>query len=524
MLSLFTSATLTGLGYGAQTPTMGYSTWNYFPYKGIDEKTCYDFADEMVKAGLVDAGYRVFIVDEPCFIGRDSTGQLVQNSTTWPNGLKAFSTYLKDRNMTLGIYTDAGDKTCQGCPGSQGHEKQDMATFKSWGIEYVKVDRCFGVDSPTMRDNLPHTFSLYDTPGMQVSMILAGTDNCWVWGNQSSVSCRTTGDIHYSASSMYSNIENQEKVPGIETFAGPGFFNDLDMLMIGTNSSPSGTQTLTLNESIIQMSVWSALKSPLLASNNVKIVPEEYLKILLNKEAIDINQDPLAIQAKRISWSAEANPNPRPRVSFQYCIGDLMQDWQYSSTFKTLYSNSSKLCLATDGKDVSLGGCTSKPASNNTWVFESNNKISLESDPSLCLQGSMGPGYSSVIVGPCNSPDPVVQKLQTWTAKGSTIAANLLEYPTCLTSTPLPDSVIDMYLGPLSPARWGGSSAFVLVVVNFQKTPVKKVFDFSQLAGYKPNTPVKIRNTWEAKDIGTFTNTYEIEIQPVNALMLVLTF
>lgn len=62
----------------------------------------------MVEKGLVKAGYTVFIVDEPCFAGRDAGGSLMANSTTWPSGFKAFASYLEERGMELGIYTDAG--------------------------------------------------------------------------------------------------------------------------------------------------------------------------------------------------------------------------------------------------------------------------------------------------------------------------------------------------------------------------------------------------------------------------------
>jgi alpha-galactosidase len=110
-------------------------------YNSVDEVTCRTQADAMVEKGLVAAGYNVFIVDEPCFAGRDASGELIANSTTWPSGFAAFGKYLADRGMQLGIYTDAGPYTCQGCPASAGHEEQDMATFISWGASYVKVDR-----------------------------------------------------------------------------------------------------------------------------------------------------------------------------------------------------------------------------------------------------------------------------------------------------------------------------------------------------------------------------------------------
>lgn len=132
-------------------PPLGYSTWQWFPgthwgkgmgqYTSVDETTCRAQADAMVATGLVAKGYTVFVVDEPCFAGRDTNGELIANSTRWPSGFKAFGEYLTARGMLFGIYTDAGPHTCQGCVGSAGHEEQDMATFLSWNVSYVKASR-----------------------------------------------------------------------------------------------------------------------------------------------------------------------------------------------------------------------------------------------------------------------------------------------------------------------------------------------------------------------------------------------
>lgn len=195
-------------------PPRGYSTWQWFPgthwgkgmgqYTSVDEATAKTQADAMVASGLVAKGYNVFVVDEPCFAGRDAAGNLVPNATRWPNGFKAFGEYLTARGMLFGIYTDAGPYTCQGCPGSAGHEMQDMATFLSWNVSYVKVDRCFGVDTVEARSNLPGTFAKYRAAAdaashrVQISAILAGDANCWEWCNGTCDHCRTTEDIHNS--------------------------------------------------------------------------------------------------------------------------------------------------------------------------------------------------------------------------------------------------------------------------------------------------------------------------------------
>jgi|EP01047_Picozoa_sp_COSAG01_P023516 alpha-galactosidase len=133
-------------------PPRGYSTWQWNPgthwgkgqgqYNAVDEVTARAQADAMVEKGLAAKGYNVFIVDEPCFAGRNAVGELQPNTTTWPSGFKAFGDYLRARGISLGIYTDAGPYTCQGCPGSAGHEAQDIATFASWGASYIKVCVC----------------------------------------------------------------------------------------------------------------------------------------------------------------------------------------------------------------------------------------------------------------------------------------------------------------------------------------------------------------------------------------------
>lgn len=302
-------------------PPLGYSTWQWFPgshwgkgqgqYKSVDEATCRAQADAMVEKGLVKAGYTVFVVDEPCFAGRDASGELQANSTTWPSGFAAFGKYLKDRGMELGIYTDAGKYTCQGCPASAGHEAQDMATFIGWGASYVKVDRCFGVDNDAMREDLPTTFAKYRAAAdkalhrVQVSAILAATDNCWEWCNGTCDHCRTTGDIGNSFGAMEGHVDAQESIPYIADFAGPGYFNDLDMLIVGNMSSPNyGPSSLTPAGVRSHIALWAVLKSPLLLSCDVGSLSEETLALLKSTEMLSIFNDPLAQQARRLHTSA----------------------------------------------------------------------------------------------------------------------------------------------------------------------------------------------------------------------------
>jgi alpha-galactosidase len=123
----------------ALTPPRGFSTWDQWPDEmkpasghSVTEAQSMKYMQGMVAAGLNKLNYTYFIIDEPCFIGRDASGELIENKTTWPNGLKAFGAELRKNDMKLGIYTCVGPKTCGGCVASEGHEDQDMQTFANW--------------------------------------------------------------------------------------------------------------------------------------------------------------------------------------------------------------------------------------------------------------------------------------------------------------------------------------------------------------------------------------------------------
>lgn len=227
--------------------------------------------------------------------------------------------------MQLGIYTDAGPYTCQGS--SAGHEEQDMETFIGWGASYVKVDRCFGVDSPAMREDLPTTFAKYRAAAekyspnkrVQVSAILAATDNCWEWCNGTCDHCRTTEDIGNSFGGMLGHVDSQESIPFVRDYAGPGYFNDLDMLIVGNMSKDyyNGPSALSPEETKAHVALWAVLKSPLLLSCDVSILPDATLALLTNKEMLAIFNDSLGKQAKQISSSAGA-PIPNG-LTFETC-------------------------------------------------------------------------------------------------------------------------------------------------------------------------------------------------------------
>eukprot|EP01062_Namystynia_karyoxenos_P069488 TRINITY_DN64975_c0_g1_i1.p1 TRINITY_DN64975_c0_g1~~TRINITY_DN64975_c0_g1_i1.p1 ORF type:complete len:577 (+),score=173.34 TRINITY_DN64975_c0_g1_i1:79-1731(+) len=530
----------------APRPPMGYSTWNMFPFKGISEAECVRQADALAHSGLVAAGYTVFVVDEPCFTGRDAAGELVQNATAWPRGLGWFSGYLARRNMTLGIYTDAGRLTCQQCPGSEGHEAQDMRTFRKWGAGYVKVDRCFGVDNETARASLPDTFRKYRAAagdGIQLSAILAGTDNCWEWGKGGAVidHCRTTQDIFNSFSSALGNLDHQERVPYIDTYAGPGsaggtprgYFNDLDMLLVGLpGGGPTPGPGLTAAQEQCHMALWAALKSPLLVGCNVTAANASTLALLTNPEVVAVSQDPLGVQARRVRYTGPE----RSDVSF---LGpppsgvalDSTQHWDYDSSTGQLVAAATGSCLtvaacgSAPGARVQLCDCSadargasapcanaSCPGAGRAWRWDAAGRLAPEHAPGLCLQGILGPGPTYAALQTCGD-----DTRQQWgappAAGGAVCSGSDLQ---CLTASPAPSAAAaDLYTGPL------GGGRQVAVLLNRGSSAVEARVDFAEL-GWAGAGAV-VRDVLRRKDLGHFVGEWTTQLAPSGCALVTLT-
>ncbi|MCJ7755869.1 MAG: glycoside hydrolase family 27 protein, partial [Thermoanaerobaculales bacterium] len=112
----------------AQTPPMGWNSWNHFGCD-VSEQLIRDTADAMVSSGLRDAGYLYVNIDD-CWHGeRDEDGFIRPDPKRFPSGMKALADYVHSKGLKLGIYSDAGWKTCAGRPGSRGFEYQDALTY-----------------------------------------------------------------------------------------------------------------------------------------------------------------------------------------------------------------------------------------------------------------------------------------------------------------------------------------------------------------------------------------------------------
>jgi alpha-galactosidase len=277
----------------AKTPPMGWNSWNLFASK-IDDATVREMADAIVSSGMRDAGYIYINIDDTWEGVRDAQGNLPSNSK-FPD-MKALADYVHSKGLKLGIYSSPGPRTCGGYPGSYGHEEQDAKMFAAWGIDYLKYDWCSA--SGIYKDE--QVQPVYQKMGEALratgrpivfSLCEYGKNHVEKWGPQVSGNLwRTTGDIRDEWSSMIGNIEKQAFTA---PYAGPGHWNDPDMLEIGNGH-------MTDDEYRTHMSLWALTAAPLLAGNDLRSMTPATKAILMNKEVIAIDQDKLGKQASPV--------------------------------------------------------------------------------------------------------------------------------------------------------------------------------------------------------------------------------
>ncbi len=277
----------------AKTPPMGWNSWNLFAEK-VDDQTVRTMADAMVSSGMKDAGYVYINIDDTWEGTRDANGVLGTNHK-FPD-MKALADYVHSKGLKIGIYSSPGPRTCGGYPASYGHEEQDAKMFAAWGIDYLKYDWC-SAGSIYKNEQLQAVYQkmgdALHAAGRPIvySLCEYGLAGVEKWGPAVGGNVwRTTGDIRDEWDSMRDNIEKQ--VP-TAAYAGPGHWNDPDMLEIGNGH-------MTDDEYRTHMSLWALTAAPLLAGNDIRKMSDTTKSILLNKEVIAVNQDPLGKQASPV--------------------------------------------------------------------------------------------------------------------------------------------------------------------------------------------------------------------------------
>jgi alpha-galactosidase len=293
----------------AQTPPMGWNSWNYF-FDKVDDKGVRAAADQLVASGMKDAGY-VYVNIDDTWEGQRDANDVLHTNAKFPD-MKALADYVHSKGLKIGIYSSPGPKTCAGYEGSLGHEAQDAQLYAQWGIDYLKYDLCSFIPEVMEKQapsdkaaqmRLMHT--AYDkmdkalkATGRPIvfSLCQYGWDATWEWAPALGGNLwRTTGDITPDWDRIYAILSQQE---GLESYAGPGHWNDPDMLEVGNGK-------LTPAENRAHFSMWAMLAAPLLAGNDLPNMKPEVKAILTNRGVIAIDQDRLGKQASRVYSDGE---------------------------------------------------------------------------------------------------------------------------------------------------------------------------------------------------------------------------
>ena len=288
----------------ALTPPMGWNSWNKFGCN-VNADMIKGMADAMVKSGMKDAGYQYIVIDDCWQVARDKDANIVADPKRFPDGIKAVADYVHSLGLKFGIYSDAGSQTCAGRPGGLGHEYQDANKYALWGIDYLKYDWCHTTtqDAKASYANIRNALDAAGRP-IVLSICEWGSHQPWLWGAEVGGNLwRTTGDIQDRWT------EKKEWKPGdccswgvvdivdaedaIYSYAGPGHWNDPDMLEVGNGG-------MTVTEYHSHFSLWALLAAPLMAGNDLRDMTPEIRDILTNREVIAVNQDPLGRQGRRV--------------------------------------------------------------------------------------------------------------------------------------------------------------------------------------------------------------------------------
>jgi alpha-galactosidase len=293
----------------AQTPPMGWNSWNFF-FNRVTDKDIRDSADQIVASGMKDAGYEYVNIDDTWEGIRDGNGVLHTN-VKFPD-MKALADYVHSKGLKIGIYSGPGPATCAGYEGSLGHEEQDAQLYASWGIDYLKYDLCSFIPAVMQKQSpddkaaqMRLMIAAYDKMAkalkatgrpIVLSLCQYGWDAVWEWAPELGGNLwRTTGDIQPNWDRIYAILSQQE---GLEKYAGPGHWNDPDMLEVGNGK-------LSLAENRSHFSMWAMLAAPLLAGNDLPHMKPEIKDILTNRDVIAIDQDKLGKQGSRIYSDGE---------------------------------------------------------------------------------------------------------------------------------------------------------------------------------------------------------------------------
>jgi alpha-galactosidase len=282
----------------ALTPPMGWNSWNTFK-TNISGQLVKEIADEMVRSGMKDAGYTYIVLDDGWMAKeRNKQGDLVPDPAKFPEGMQTVIDYVHAKGLKFGLYNCAGTQTCAGYPGTRGYEYQDARFYASLQVDYLKYDWCYteGINAKEAYTTMSKALKAAGRP-IIFSLCEWGDNKPWEWAKELGQLWRISGDIYHCFDCVVqhpawkdfgvTHIIDMRK--NIRQYAGPGHWNDFDMMEVGNGMSNA--------EDRAHFTMWSMMASPLIAGNDLRNMSPQTVSILTNKDVIAINQDSLGVQA-----------------------------------------------------------------------------------------------------------------------------------------------------------------------------------------------------------------------------------
>ncbi len=309
----------------APTPPMGWNSWNLIE-SNVSENIIKEIADSMAVNGLKSAGYQYIIIDDFWVGGRDTRNRLFPDPVRFPNGMKALADYVHARGLKLGIYSDAAERTCGGVTASLNFEELDAQTFAEWGIDYLKYDYCNApVDVETAFIRYKKMGDALKATGRPIVYAICewGQRQPWLWARAAGGQLwRTTYDSRDTWQSNDTGLAGImdifDQQDSLAQYAGPGGWNDPDMLMVGLwgkgkSSSPDARfKGCTFEEYRSHFALWAMMAAPLILNFDVRVPDAQTREIILNKDLIAIDQDSLGQQGKIICSKGELQVLSKP--------------------------------------------------------------------------------------------------------------------------------------------------------------------------------------------------------------------
>jgi len=297
-----------GLGL---TPQMGYNSWyDLMCSPAMNENVIQDTAEQLVELGLSRLGYTYVNLDDCWAQGRDANGVVYANATYFPSGIQNLATFVHSRGLSFGIYTDRGNLTCGGRPGSGSYETIDANTYASWGVDYVKEDSCDAPNNPAvafeeyglMRDALNKT-------GRPIFFALCGWEDWYAPQGQLLGNSWRIGPDDSNWAGILINLDIMNTVA---QYAGPGGWNDPCLLL---SKDWQNNLLVTEQQSRAQFSMWAVTAAPLLISGNVRNMSDFVLQTYSNPEVIAVNQDTLGKAGWRLAGGNLSSPEDPTSVT-----------------------------------------------------------------------------------------------------------------------------------------------------------------------------------------------------------------